>query len=185
MGKAQKGVKGFATEKDGSMSLGSDAWNVADGYTKLKILKQLIYLDRYENIALYGTDDIDEDLEFDQNSLNKRRETALLRYLSTLRQLLGNVKFAIRVEDHPKIKVFQLDIDEVEKYVGGVSYTETNQISNETFLMINEEHMKNLVTVLQQIKNDINVPINKAGLIFKGSDEIDLDKIMAEIEAGG
>lgn len=185
MGKSQKGVKGFVGEKGDAMSLGSDAWNVADGYTKLKILKQLIYLDRYENIALYGTDDIDEDMGLDQNVLNKRRETALLRYISTLRQLLGNVKFAIRVDDHLKIKVFQSDIDEVEQYVGGVSYNETNQISHETILVINEEHMRNLVTVLQQIKNDINVPINKAGLIFKGSDEIDLDKIMAEIEAGG
>ena len=185
MVKAQKGVKGFVGEKDGAMSLGSDAWNVADGYTKLKILKQLIYLDRYENIALYGTDDIDEELGLDQNTLNKRRETALFRYISTLRQLLGNVKFAIRVDDHPKIKVFQADIDEVDKYSAGVSYTETNQISHETILVINEEHMRNLVTVLQQIKNDINVPINKAGLIFKGSDEVDLDKIMAEIEAGG
>lgn len=185
MGKSQKGVKGFVGEKGDAMSLGSDAWNVADGYTKLKILKQLIYLDRYENIALYGTDDIDEEGMFDENSLSKRRENALLRYVSTLRQLLGNVKFAIRVDDHPKIKVFQSDIDEVEKYVGGISYIETNQISHEERITINENHMRNLVGVLQIIKNEINVPINKAGLIFKGSDEIDLDKIMAEIEAGG
>ena len=108
-----------------------------------------------------------------------------MRYVSTLRQLLGNVKFAIRVEDHPKIKMFQGEINEVEEYLGGVSFSETNQISHETRLIINEDHMRNLIGILQRIKNDINVPINKAGLIFKGSDEIDLDKIMAEIEAGG
>ena len=183
MVKSQKGVKGFAT--DGAVSLGSEAWNVADGYTKLKILKQLILLDRYENIALFGTDDIDEDPFFDQNTMNKRREQAFMRYIATLRQLLGNVKFAIRQDDHPKIKQFLADIDQVDDYSDGISFYETNQITHEINLVINEEHMRNCIKVLQLIKDEINVPINKAGLIFKGSDEIDLDKIMEEITQGG
>ena len=185
MVKSKGGVKGFVGDKEGSMSLGSDAWNVADGYTKIKILKQLIFLDRYENIALYGTDDIDEEGFYDQNSLSKRRENALMRYISTLRQLLGNVKFAIRVDDHAKIKQFISEIEEVEKYIDGLTTIEVNQINHETRLISNENHMNNCISVLQTIKDEINVPINKAGLIFKGSDEIDLDKIMAEIEAGG
>lgn len=185
MVKSQKGVKGFAGESGGAMSLGSDAWNVADGYTKLKILKQLIYLDRYENIALYGNDDIDEEGSFDESTNNKRRETALLRYISTLRQLLGNVKFAIRQDDHPKIKRFLYELSEVSELVSGISFQQTNEISHETTFLINETHMRNCIAVLQTIKDEINVPINKAGLIFKGSDEVDLDKIMAEIEAGG
>ena len=178
-------MKGFQGESGGAMSLGSDAWNVADGYTKLKILKQLIYLDRYENIALYGNDDIDEEGSFDESTNNKRRETALLRYISTLRQLLGNVKFAIRQDDHPKIKRFLYELSEVSELVAGISFQQTNEISHETTFLINEEHMRNCIAVLQTIKDEINVPINKAGLIFKGSDEVDLDKIMAEIEAGG
>lgn len=181
---SKKGVKGFV-DSDGSMSLGSEAWNVADGYTKLKILKQLILLDRYENIALYGADDIDEEGMFDQNSLNGRRVNSLMRYISTLRQLLGNVQFAIRKDDHEKIKGFLQDLEIVEDNVGGISYQETNAITHEINLVINEEHMKNCIKVLQLIKDEINVPINKAGLIFKGSDEIDLDKIMKEIIDGG
>lgn len=185
MAKSQKGVKGFVGGDEGSLSLGSEAWNVADGYTKLKILKQLILLDRFENIALYGVDDMDEEMFFDQNSLNKRRSIALDRYATTLRQLLGNVRFAIRVDDHPKITKFLEDIAEVQQYMDGISYVEVNQITHENNLVINEEHMKNCLSVLQLIKDEINFPINKAGLIFRGSDEIDLDKIMQEITEGG
>ena len=35
----------------GDINLGTDNWNVADGYTKIKILKQLIFLDRFDTIA--------------------------------------------------------------------------------------------------------------------------------------
>ena len=179
-----KGRKGFS-DGDASTSSGSEAWNVADGYTKLKILKQLIYLDRYENIALYGADDIDEEGFFDQNSINQRRVTSLMRYISTLKQLLGNVKFAIKKEDRGKITDFLNEISIVEDHTDGISKQETNAITHEINLVINEEHMRNCIKVLQLVKDGINVPINKAGLIFKESDDIDLDKIMAEIISGG
>lgn len=184
MAKSEKGTKGFVGG-DGAVSLGSEAWNVADGYTKLKILRQLISLDRLENIALYGTDDIDEEIYFDNNSLSQRRDTALRRYVSTLKQLLGNVKFALRQDDRPKIRQFLEDINTVEQFVDGVSYYESNQITHEVSLVINEEHMRNCINVLQLIKDEVNFPINNAGLIFKGSDEINLDKIMEEITQGG
>lgn len=183
MAKSEKGVKGFVG--DGAVSLGSEAWNVADGYTKLKILKQLIFLDRFENISLYGYDDIDEEGMFDQSQTSQRRVIALNRYASTLRQLLGNVKFALRKDDRPKIEGFLEDLSQVEEYLDGVSEIQVNQINHETKMIINEIHMKNCVAALQIIKDEINFPINNAKLIFKGSDEVDLDRIMQDIEGGG
>jgi len=35
------------SEFGGEINAGSDAWNVADGYTKLKILRQLIMLELF------------------------------------------------------------------------------------------------------------------------------------------
>jgi len=52
---AKKGVSEFG----GEINAGSDAWNVADGYTKLKILRQLIMLDRWDTIAQFGTEEFD------------------------------------------------------------------------------------------------------------------------------
>lgn len=177
--------RGSSSDAVGSSTLGSDAWNVAEGYTKLKILKQLIFLDRYENIALYGVDDMDEDEAYDESAISKKRETALLRYVSTLKQLLGNVEFAIGKEDQAKIKGFRSTIEEIEEYLDGVSYVRINQVANTSELKINEIHMKICIDILQNIKNEINKPINKAGLIFRESDEVNIDQIMKEIEAGG
>lgn len=169
---------------DQTLSLGSQAWNVADGYTKIKILRHLVQLDRYENIALYGSDDMDE-FPFDDNSIAKRREEALKRMITTLRQLLGNVKFAIKKEDKPKIDDYIGDILFVESVIDGISDIEENMITHEINRKINEIHFMKCMKVLQRIKDEINFPINNAGLIFRESGEIDLDKITREIIEGG
>jgi len=58
----------------GEINLGTDTWNVADGYTKLKILRQLIMLDRWETTAQFGTEEIDEDNIYNNNQ-NKKEES--------------------------------------------------------------------------------------------------------------
>lgn len=176
--------EGGRSSVDQTLSLGSQAWNVADGYTKIKILRHLVLLDRYENIALYGTDDMEE-LPYDHSTLSRRREEAIKRFLSTLRQLLGNVKFALKKDDRPKVTVYLDRIENVESVINGVSFIEENMITKEIDLCINEHHFGVCMKVLQTIKDEINFPINDAGLIFKGSDEIDLDKIMNDIVEGG
>jgi hypothetical protein len=93
------GDQGFG----GEISMGTDAWNVADGYTQLKILRQLIMLDRWDTIAQFGTEEIDEDNIFSDNQIKKRRVEALQRFHSTIKQLLGNVKFALKKADHETI----------------------------------------------------------------------------------
>lgn len=169
---------------DNALSLGSQAWNVADGYTKIKILRHLVQLDRYENLAMYGTEDM-EDFPYDANTISSRRQEALNRFLTTLRQLLGNVKFALKKEDRTRVDFYIERVDFVEKVLDGISYVEENMATKETFLRINEEHFGNCLKSLRSIKDEINFPINNAGLIFRGSDEIDLDKIMTDIVEGG
>ncbi len=66
-------AKKGGSEFGGEINAGSDAWNVADGYTKLKILRQLIMLDRWDTIAQFGTEEIDEDIIYTNNQLKKRR----------------------------------------------------------------------------------------------------------------
>ena len=84
---------------DDGISLGTDAWNVADGFTKIKILRQMIMLDRWETIAEFGTEEVDEDRSYDNNQIKKRRVEGLERFVSTLKQLIGNTKFAMRKQD--------------------------------------------------------------------------------------
>jgi len=42
---------------------GTDAWNVAQGYTHLKILKPLVEMDKLVKIAIYGYEHIEESLQ--------------------------------------------------------------------------------------------------------------------------
>jgi len=175
--------KGVA--EGGDISLGSDAWNVADGYTKIKILRLLIQLDRYDTIAQFGTEEFDEDYAFDQNYLNKRRCEAMERFISALRQLLGNVYFALRKEDFDGVNSDLKRVKQLQKFLPDLYSTKTDEVSKELLFEVNEKLFNAMLLILQEIKDKINTPLNKAGLIFRPTEEIDLDKIMAEIIDGG
>lgn len=168
-----------------ALSVGTEAWNVADGYTKIKILRNLILLDRWETLAEFGAEEMDEDLHLSENQLKKRRMEALNRFVSTLQQLIGNVKFAIKSAKRKEVAECEDKIALVRKYIGEIPTNSTNAITHEDDLKINESLFKKIFLMLQEVKNDINIPINSSGLIFRESSEIDLEKIMKEIEEGG
>ncbi len=171
----------------GDVSLGTDAWNVADGYTKLKILRQLIQLDRYETISQFGTEDIDEEIlqGLTPNQIFKRRIEALERFVATLRQLLGNVRFAIKKKDKEVIASYFQRVNNVEPYLQKVYSINEDQVTHEELIVIDEKMFRQVLDILIKVKDEINTPFNNANLIFRASEEMDLEKIMDEIVAGG
>ena len=169
----------------GDINLGSDAWNVADGYTKLKILRQLIMLDRWDTISQFGTEEIDEDIGIDNNGIKKRRVEALQRFHSTIKQLLGNVLFALRKEDQNGVKEMVERVETAGEYVPKCFSTKEDMINHEDLFEIEEPLFKKIIEILQDVKDKLNTPLNNAGLIFRPTEEVDLDKIMAEIVEGG
>lgn len=181
---SKKGVRLTGDNQEGMVSLGTDAWNSAEGYAKIKILRLLVLLDKYEDIALYGTSDID-DIVVDHSAITQRREEGLRRFLTTMRQLLGNCKFAIKKENRSKVDKFMTDIDFVEQRLAGVSSFEQNFVTGEFHFMINEEYFNLCYKILREIKDELNFPINASGLIFRENEELDLEKIMQDIVEGG
>lgn len=169
----------------GDISLGTDNWNVADGYTKLKILRQLILLDRFDTISQFGTEDIGEDLPFNDNMINQRRVEALQRFHSTLKQLLGNVLFALKKEDKEVVKTYIDRMKTVDGFLGKTFERREDLITHEELFEIDEDLFKKILDILQDIKDSMNTPLNNANLIFRASEEVDLDKIMNEIAEGG
>ncbi|RLF58031.1 MAG: hypothetical protein DRN27_06535 [Thermoplasmata archaeon] len=169
----------------GDINLGSDAWNVADGYTKLKILRQLIMLDRWDTIAQFGTEEIDEDLSHDNNQIKKRRVEALQRFHSTIKQLLGNVVFALRKEDQDNVKELVKRVEMAGEFVPKAFSTKEDMINHEDLFEVEEPLFKKIIEILQDVKDKLNTPLNNAGLIFRPTEEVDLDKIMNEIVEGG
>jgi hypothetical protein len=169
----------------GEINLGTDAWNVANGYTQLKILRQLVMLDRWDTMAQFGTEEIDEDRLHSQNQINKRRVEGLQRFHSTEKQLLGNVIFAMKKRDVQGIKDMIKRVENVEEFINRCYAVKEDLVNHEEEFEIKEDLFKKIINILQEVKNGLNIPLNNAGLIFRQSEEMDLDKIMAGIIEGG
>ena len=170
----------------GDVSLGTDAWNVADGFTQLKILRLLIQLDRYDTIAQFGTEDVGDAFgENGDNDINRRRVEGLQRLQSATKQLLGNVLFAIRSVDKKEVTIYFERIKRLDEFIPKAFEQKQDDVSHEDIFEINERLFNKILDILQDIKDKLNVPLNNAGLIFRASEEVDLDKIMNDIVQGG
>lgn len=176
-------IKGKASGED-AIGIGTQAWNIADGFTKIKILRLLIQLDLDEEIALFGKKDDQQEIPFQQIPYN--RVESFNKFIFHLKQLIGNCKFAIEKGlDEKLVDEFNERIEQVEKFADGIASIYSNDVTKEEELKINEEHFKICFTILQKIKNELNFPVNRAGLIFRQGEELDLDKVMRLIEEGG
>lgn len=171
---------------EGVVSLGTDAWNFADGFTKIKILKILIELDLLEIFSKYGYQSIDDFNNIDLTSLPRIRVESLDRYIYAMKQLIGNCKFSITDKKDKETMTEFLDrLSNVEQVFNGVATSVFNDLTKENELTINEEHFNNCFNTIKSIKDDLNIVLNKAGLIFRQNDEIDIDKMMRGIIEGG
>jgi hypothetical protein len=143
----------------------------------------LIELDLYETIAMFGRKDLEEQIP--ESEIAYRRYEAIQRVLFNLKQLIGNCNFAVnKGEDTKLFEAYLKRIDHIEEVFDGIADYLTNDITKETELRINEEHFRKCFDVLRDIKDALNFPINRAGLIFKASDTLDLEDIMRDIENG-
>lgn len=167
-----------------AVGLGTQAWNIADGFTKIKILRLIIQLDIDEEIAMFGRKDDQDQTQFEE--IPYKRVESFEKFIFHLRQLIGNCKFAIEKGiDEKIINQFEQRIDQVDEVSDGIASYFVNDVTKESSLKINENHFKKCITILQNIKNELNFPVNRAGLIFRQGEEMDLDEIMRSIEDGG
>ena len=175
-----KGI-GIQPSGEDAVGLGSQAWNIADGFSKIKILRIIIQLDLDEELALFGRKDDNDQITDEQ--LPYKRVEAFERFIFHLKQLIGNCKFAIdKGIDERIIDQFLERIENVEKVSDGIADHTFNDVTKESQLNINEQHFRNCFNTLQIIKNDLNFPLNRASLIFQQGNTLDLDQVMRDIE---
>jgi hypothetical protein len=169
---------------EGVISLGSEAWNIADGFTKIKILRLLIQLDLDEEISMFGKKDETDYVPYEQ--LSQRRVEAFEKMIFHLKQLIGNCRFALEKGsiDEEIVTLMLKRISVVEEYTDGIADWRTNDVTKENILFINEKHFKKCFDVLRSIKDELNFPINRAGLIFKQGETMDIEEMMRSIEQG-
>jgi len=174
---------GRASGED-AVGLGTQAWNIADGFTKIKILRLIIQLDLDEEIAMFGRkDDFDQT---PQEQIPYKRVEAFDKIIFHLKQLIGNCIFAVDkgVVDEKIINQLLERIDNVDAVGDGIADNFVNDVTKEEELKINEKHFKKCFDTLRAIKNEVNFPINRAGLIFRTGETLNLDEIMRGIEQG-
>lgn len=165
----------------------SDSWNVADGFTKLKILRPLVEIDKLIRIAIYGSETIDNTLELIQYPEMKTllRIEAIHRTIDILRETIENARFACKKDEKANLDELENRVFLVRDVLPAISTEQIDMRTNARTIVINEDHFLICLEELREIKKKIPEPLNRSGLIFPTSDEIDLAKIKEQIELGG
>jgi uncharacterized protein YerC len=173
-------------QKEGTAESGSESWNVAQGYTNLKILKPLVEMDKYVKIALRGHEEIEFALVMSPEQRTQARIEGIRALVECLRECDENSDFAMEKEGTKnKLKELAERVEVVAQFLDGISFEEFDARTGVRVLRINEEHFQNCLNELRSIKKEIPMPLNKNNLIFRGSDEVDLDKLAKQIEESG
>jgi len=169
-----------------TISLGKDVWNIAEGFTKLKVLKPMVLLDKLEMISIYGADELDLPEELPPHIIIQRRIEGLNRFKDMLKLLLGNVQFVIKEKDDKKIlEDLKKKIEDVEGVMDSIKIESLDFATEEKEVKINDVWFNACLIVLQDIKNKLNEPINNANLIFKKGSELSFEDLEREIILGG
>lgn len=165
----------------------SDSWNVADGFTKLKILKPLVEMDKLVKISIYGAENVDDTFNLIQYPEMKTmlRIEALNRLIDVLRETIENSRFGCKKDEKVIIDKLEKRVFDVRDVLPAISSEKIDMRTNSRTIIINEEHFLTCLEELRAIKKQIPEPLNKSGLIFPSSEEIDLDKLKQDIIEGG
>lgn len=173
-------------QKEGTAESGSESWNVAQGYTNLKILKPLVEMDKYVKIALRGSEEIEFSLMLSPEQKVQARIEGIKALVECLRETFENSDFAMEKQGtRDKMEELSQRVEIVAQYLDGVSYNESDARTGSVVTKIDEAHFSNCLNELRDIKKEIPQSLNKNNLIFRGSDEVDLDKLAKMIEESG
>lgn len=147
-----------------------DVFNVGIGYVTLKVLKPMVDIDRFETIAMYGTDSID-DYHIPESIKAQRRIESLSRYAFVIKQLISNCVFVFESRRDLVSKAIMYDLklktEKIEKQLPNSYSLSRNPVSNSILYKIYEPRFMCLLNALRDVKEQLSAPINKAGLIFR------------------
>lgn len=151
-------------------------WNVADKYTKNKIMRPLNLCDYYEDIARFGYDSlVDELINYNALPNDVIKYKAIVRLVNELIRLIDNTKFALKNGSTRKdalgykanlimIKISLPNLVRVAR--NHVDHTSSTQIKN---YVLFDKYLDNIAI----IKSKLNEPLNKNHLIFTDKEEFD------------
>lgn len=160
-------------------------WNVADDYSKKKIMRPLILCDYYEDIAYFGYESIAEELvNYTSPPNDVIRYSALKRLIKTLIRLIDNSKFALKKSGtrNKALKYKKMLID-LQRVLPRLIRVTTDQIAKtRNFRITNYSLFEDIIKQVAEIKSMINEPLNQNHLIFTDKEEFDPKKFKENIK---
>lgn len=158
-------------------------WNVAQVYSNLKIMKLLYIADELENIAIFGSADIVEDILTSIQGINKDelRLTGYRRLLRTLLMLINNSKFAVKKAGKEMLTQYETELKNFEKSIDTLYGWRYNHVKKIRRIYIEEQKFKVALDRVIEIKGLINSPLNDADLIFTSKPQFDAKEMKKRI----
>ena len=165
-------------KKDGEGYIISETgnWNVADQFSKSKIMRPLNLCDYYEDIACFGYESIAEELiNFQAPPNDVIRIKAIQRLTRELIRVINNAKFALKVGNTKSTALrYKEQLIKLQKTIPNLVKVNKNRIEKTTIIKItNQALFDEILGAISEIKSKINEPLNKNHLIFTDKEEFD------------
>ncbi len=152
----------------------SDNWNVADSYSKIKIMKLLMEIDEYIKIAKTGVSELDQEFILSPQIKTNARIIALNRFHMTLEMLINNSAFGVKKNDKELLDEW---LKALKKIRLDKTYNVVRDKDRRTSQVIREQEFGIVLNILIDIHRKILIPLNDAGMIYpKGDDDWEMDK---------
>jgi len=177
--------KGFKPVEEGGVHTGTEAWNIAQYYTGYSIALPLKELNELEDVARFGSVKMDAEIEMTDDLVDKNRADAVKRYWQKLKQIVIDTMFKVKPSDKKDAKEIYDWIILAPKYFDALLKLETDDVSHTNQIKVNEVFLTKLLDEFVKKKMDYLFILDRTGLIFKESDEVDLDKLASEFVNGG
>jgi len=182
-----KGVKGFQPKQveDGGVHTGTEAWNIAQYYTGFSIAVPLRELNELEDIARFGTLRMDDDIIMSDDRIEKRRADALQRYWNKLKQIILDTIFKVKHKDKKEAQEIYDRVVDCAKYFDALLEVREDAINHDDKIILNEKFFALIIDYLNARKREYLYVLDRTGLIFRETDEVDLDKLSSDFVHGG
>lgn len=152
-------------------------WNIAKKYSELKLMNPLEVSDKYEIIAQFGYESIEElnKLDIDEFQINYNKIKGFELLVSKLIQLIKNSEFSVKI-DKDKIKNNLEKLELIESIIPNLY----KKIQYKKFKLKPEYNI--FFKIVRSIKSNINEQLNKNSLIYMQNQEISLKELIEKDE---
>jgi hypothetical protein len=151
-----------------SYETSSENWNVADSYSKIKIMKLLMEIDEYIKIAKTGVAEIQDEFMVNEQTKIQARILALNRFHMTLEMLINNSAFGVKKDDKKILDEWLQALKEIKL---DNTYNVVSDKDRRRSQSIKEHEFGIVLNILIDIHRKILIPLNEAGMIYPGGED--------------